>query len=256
MKSIFIKDKVIFSVIAANSVVIFLLSFNSYEGIKYLAYLDMVFTLFFLVELGCKIGDAGFKGYISSGWNKFDFMIIILSIPSLLDPFFDVPDISFLLILRLARFFRFFRLLKFIPDIDGVIQGLNRAVRAAVGILLALLLYNFLFAILSCHLFGNTSPEHFGNPFTAMYSTFKVFSTEGWYEIPDSLVIGSTVVTAFFIKAYFMFIVLSGGIIGISLANAVLVDQMTLDNNANLEKKVDELNRKIDRLISNEKFKR
>jgi voltage-gated sodium channel len=36
-----------------------------------------------------------------------------------------------------------------------------------------------------------------------------------------------------------------GGIFGIGLANAVFVDEMTMDNNQELERKVDELTREI-----------
>lgn len=256
MKSIFTNDKIIFSVIFFNSLLIFLLSFESYERLRYLVFLDILFTTFFLTELVVKLSVYGFRGYVSSGWNKFDFTIIILSIPSLFVPFFSMPDISFLLIFRLARFLRFFRLFKFIPDIENIARGLNRSVRASLGILIALLLYNFLFAVLSCYLFRDISPEYFGNPFLSIYSMFKVFSVEGWYEIPDKIVSGSSIMTSFLVKCYFVFIVITGGLIGISLANAVLVDQMTLDNNAELEEKVDELNKKIDMLISDEKFKK
>ena len=50
------------------------------------------------------------------------------------------------------------------------------------------------------------------------------------------------------VRFYFMFVVLSGGIFGISIANAVFVDEMTIDNNIVLEEKIDLLNDKIERL--------
>jgi voltage-gated sodium channel len=42
-------------------------------------------------------------------------------------------------------------------------------------------------------------------------------------------------------RFYFILVVLSGGIFGMSLANAVFVDEMTSDNNEDLENKIDNL---------------
>ena len=42
-------------------------------------------------------------------------------------------------------------------------------------------------------------------------------------------------------RLYFVVAVTIGGLLGISLANAVFVDEMTLDNNRDLEKKLDAL---------------
>ncbi|MBW2278695.1 MAG: hypothetical protein JRF63_14485 [Deltaproteobacteria bacterium] len=42
-------------------------------------------------------------------------------------------------------------------------------------------------------------------------------------------------------RVYFVMAVIIGGIIGLSLANAVFVDEMTMDNTVKLETKVDKL---------------
>ena len=54
----------------------------------------------------------------------------------------------------------------------------------------------------------------------------------------SSLIIGLT-------RFYFVLIVLIGGIFGMSLANAVFVDEMTMDNNDVIEKKMDILHAEI-----------
>lgn len=54
---------------------------------------------------------------------------------------------------------------------------------------------------------------------------------------------------SFFVYIYFIFIVLSGGILGLSLVNSIFVDAMISDNNEELEKKIDNLERKIDLLL-------
>ena len=76
-----------------------------------------------------------------------------------------------------------------------------------------------------------------------------MFTIEGWYEIPKAIasnanggwLVGLT-------RFYFVIVVLLGGIFGMSLANAVFVDEMTLDNNDVLEAKIDELQNRIEEL--------
>jgi len=48
-------------------------------------------------------------------------------------------------------------------------------------------------------------------------------------------------VMAVLARVYFVMAVIIGGIIGLSLANAVFVDEMTMDNTVKLETKVDKL---------------
>jgi voltage-gated sodium channel len=98
-------------------------------------------------------------------------------------------------------------------------------------------------------LFGHLAPEYFGNPLSAFYTLFKVFTIEGWYEVPDQLVAnGLPTGWAFLLRAYFIVAVLMGGILGLSLANAVFVDEMTADNNERLEFMVQHLQHDVGRL--------
>ena len=51
-------------------------------------------------------------------------------------------------------------------------------------------------------------------------------------------------------RFYFIIVVLLGGIFGMSLANAVFVDEMTSDNNSDVEDKIDNLEKQIAELKS------
>lgn len=78
---------------------------------------------------------------------------------------------------------------------------------------------------------------------------FKVFTIEGWFEIPDDVTQNLSPVSAFFTNVYFIFIVMSGGIFGLSLVNSIFVDAMVSDNNDILENKIQSLEEKIDLLL-------
>jgi voltage-gated sodium channel len=120
-------------------------------------------------------------------------------------------------------------------------------------VLMALFCLDFMLALFSCHFYGDIAPEYFGNPLIAAYSIFQMFTIEGWNEI--SAVIGQHMadngsgdIIIGFTKFFFVMIVLIGGIFGMSLANAIFVDEMTVDNNLELEKKIDVLQTQIEEL--------
>jgi len=114
--------------------------------------------------------------------------------------------------------------------------------------LAALLLYIFVLSVVTCDLFGEIEPKYFGDPFISFFTTFQLFTLEGWNEIANSVAENSETLSPALARIYFMAIVLSGGIFGISLANAVFVDEMTIDNNIDLEKKVDDMMIKLEEM--------
>jgi len=235
--------------ILVNAFIIFLLYFPQYKDSHLLTVLDHAFIVFFVVEAIVKLRTLRPKNYFANRWNQFDFFIVIASIPSLMMSFLPIPDTSLLLLLRLFRLIRLIRFITFIPHLSKIIEGLGRAIRSAVFVLLALFFLNFILAIFTCHFYSQAAPQYFGNPLTAFYSIFQLFTLEGWNEIPaalaqemkDPLLLGIT-------RFYFAMVVLFGGIFGMSLANAVFVDEMTLDNNQLVEDKLDKLQAEITEL--------
>lgn len=225
-----------------NAVIIFALYFPDWHTNEWLLHIDHAFILFFLVEAIVKLSVLKPKAYFASAWNRFDFFIVVGSLPVLLVAFVDVPDTSLLILLRLFRLVRLVRFLRFVPNIEQIVAGLGRALKSSVLVLGALIFLNFMLAIVTCHFYADTAPEYFGDPLISIYSIFQMFTLEGWNEIPaaiterssNSMTIGMT-------RFYFAIVVVLGGIFGMSLANAVFVDEMTMDNNKELEKKVDRL---------------
>jgi len=204
-------------------------------------WVDFVCVVYFLVEIVLKISTGGWRRFWTNNWNRFDFTVVVLSAPVLLSPLLDVGDLSVLLALRLGRLFRLFRVMRFIPNREHLFLGIRRALKASLGVFLALLLINLVLSLGATQLFGRTAPQFFGDPILASYSLFRVFTIEGWYEIPEAIAKNAHPVIAALGKLYFVGAVLVGGILGLSLANAVFVDEMTMDNNKGIEDKIDQL---------------
>ena len=178
--------------------------------------------------------------------------MILLSIPALATFLFNiqVADMSYLLVFRILRVFKSFRFFKFIPDIGNLLQGIQRALKTSVFVLLGFFIYIFIIGVLSFYLFQDNPSNNFTNPITSLYSTFKIFTVEGWFEIPEQLTINYTPLKSFFTYFFFIFVVLTEGIFGLSLVNSIFVDSMVSDNNDELIEKVNNLDKKITELLT------
>lgn len=249
---IFMNEWLIIAAVLLNSALIFVMGFEDLHSNPFLSLFDHLFTLFFILEIVVKVAFNGWKTYIDNSWNKFDFILVAISIPSLFELLIHIPDMSYLLVFRLLRVLRILRFMRFIPNISHMIAGIARAFRASVFVFVAIFIYNILLAVLSSHLFKDVAPEHFSNPALSLYSVFQIFTLEGWYEITDSIISNMPVNDwrAPLTRLFFVFIVLTGGIFGMSIVNAIFVDEMVQDNNDDLEDKIEELNNKIDLLIA------
>ncbi len=259
LSRIFMSDKIILTAIALNSIIITWMAFPVFRNhhMEPYAYHDLItlidqcFIWFFVIEMLVKFRELGIKEYFKSNWNRFDFFLVVVSLPSIFlfvapDIFHFIPQTSLILVFRMFRLLRMFRFLRFIPNMEHILKGVGRATKASVFVFVALIFLNFMFGLFTCHMFGDIAPEKFGDPFIAMYSIFQMFTVEGWYEMPQALEgkMSSSWMEGM-VKLYFIMIVLAGGIMGMSLVNAIFVDEMTMDNNDDLEKKVDELQSQI-----------
>ena len=87
---------------------------------------------------------------------------------------------------------------------------------------------------------------------TSFYSIFKIFTIEGWYEIPDIVTENITSsVEMWFVRLYFVIVLFTGGIFGLSIINSVFVEGVL--NNDMDDKDADKFDKIISRLDSIEK---
>lgn len=248
IRNLFLNEIFILSLILCNSLLIFIQEFEAKGNV--LDYIEPFFTALFVGEMIIKIANLGFKNYISDGWNRLDFFLIIISIPSLAAVFYSgsVLDLNIFLTLRVFRVFKFFRLLKFFPNISQLVSSIQRAIKASYIVIAGFFVLVFIVSLVSCSIYKRIAPEYFENPISSFYSIFRLFSVEGWYEIPDLIASRTTPVEALLSKLYFGVLLLSGGILGLSLVNSIFVDAMISDNNKELEDQVGELKETINQL--------
>jgi voltage-gated sodium channel len=266
LKKIFLNDKIILALISINAVIIFLQGFPittiGLEAHHVFMLIDDLISVCFLVEVCVKGRHFGFKEYLKSTWNKFDVLLILLSLPPLVARMFiddETAHIGFLLVFRVFRVFKFFRFIQFFPQVEHIFNSIREAMRASFMVLIGFFLFVFIMSILSCYMYQGIAPEYFGDPIVSYYSMFKIFTIEGWNEIPETINASGKVniYQAFFTKLYFIIILVFGGVIGLSIVNSIFVDAMVSDNNDELEQQVDgikedvvRLENKVDRILN------
>lgn len=250
MYHLFASDRIVLPTLLLNILVLFLLSFDGLERyFPVFESVDLGCTIFFLTEAVVKIRRYSWRGYITSHWNKLDFIIVLLTTPSLLIWFFPIPDFTFLLVLRAFRVAKFFRFLQFIPDLQDLIIGISRAIKASLFVLLGFFFYNLIVSLFTYYLFRDWAPKYFSNGFESFYIIFKIFTVEGWYEIPDTIAKNGAPWMSAATRLYFMLIVLTGGIFGISIVNAIFVEEMISNESEELEERLERVEQKLDLLL-------
>jgi voltage-gated sodium channel len=251
IKRFFLNDKIILGVIILNSILIFLSGFDfNNHVLTALDSIDHLITIIFIIEIIVKV--KAFKStFFKSKWNQFDFLLILLSAPSLIQVFYYQShyELEFLLVFRIFRVFKSVRFLKFIPGVDHLLRGTTKAIKSSIFVLIGFSIYIFIISILSFSIFGSSSPELFENPLKSIYTIFKVFTIEGWYEIPEIVASEMAPFTSFLTYCYFIFIVVSGGMLGLSLVNSVFVDAMLEDNNEDINERMILINNKLDDIM-------
>lgn len=252
LEKLFLHDSFVMLLIALNAVLLFLSSFPDNDHDFFHTAGDVV-TLLFLLEVIVKIRHFGARNYFSVHENKFDFIVVIISTFFLITPFVVNISNTDITLLRTARIIKIVRVLKFVPNRDQLYKGIHRAIKASAAVFLLLFILIFIFSLLGNMFFSSTLPDSFGDPLKSMYSIFSVvFMVEGWNDI-TSQAIANNMENAYWLRAFIMFVLVIGGFLGVSLANAIFVDEMVMDNNDQLQNQLDsllEINKQQNALIS------
>ena len=147
--------------------------------------LNYIFTGIFACEAALKLFALHPKQYFSSGWNTFDFTIVVTSIAGAV--FSSGTGSSAFRALRIGRVFRMVRQWK---AINTLFQTLIMTIPALANISLLLALLFFIYAILGMQIFGRVAlgtalSRHynfrdFGN---SLLTLMRMMTGEGWQEI-------------------------------------------------------------------------
>ena len=198
--------------------------------------LSWAILIYFMLEACFKLRKLGWKGYIGHAGNRFDFLVVLCSILFVIIPNMAVGSIVYL---RLFRVLSLVKIVKLIPDAGHILSGLARVMKASRAILTLLAIQLVFFSLLGFSLFGTYLPNYFGNPLSAMNTIFTIFTVENWGAVPTAAAALDEPFIYYAVNAFVICVLILGGFISLSLANAIFVDEMASDNNDEIMKKMD-----------------
>tara|TARA_B100000963_G_scaffold172612_1_gene150115 strand:+ start:354 stop:1679 length:1326 start_codon:yes stop_codon:yes gene_type:complete len=170
-----IKEPIVLFVIFLNGLIFIILDVNPNVSNSYpwLELVDIVCISYFIFEAILKIYSLSLKGYLSDNWNKFDAVIVISSIPILLEPiipsiagnFAWTPVLRMTRLFRLAKFLRLGRLIKYAGR-----EGALSTIRFPIYFILFLVTSNFLLSLIYL-------PAHIKNFIDIIYAPLLILAS-------------------------------------------------------------------------------
>ncbi|XP_064171574.1 sodium channel protein type 4 subunit alpha B-like isoform X1 [Anguilla rostrata] len=157
------------------------------EIIQYFS--TLVYVLILIIECALKI-FALRQYFFNVGWNIFDFVVVILSILSivladLIEKYFVSP--ALFRIMRAARIGCILRLIRGFEGVNKLLRALMMSLPAIFNFVLLLFINMFIFSIIGMSLFGHVKKMHGINDMTnfetfgnSMLSMFQTTTLAGW----------------------------------------------------------------------------
>jgi voltage-gated sodium channel len=150
---------------------------------------DRIMLGIFVVELALRLYAYGWK-FFGDSWNVFDFVVVGISLIPATGPFS---------VLRALRVLRVLRLVSAVPAMRRVVSGLLAAVpgMASIGALLGLVIY--VAGVMATDLFGDISPEFFGDLGTTLFTLFQTMTGEAWPDVARAVMVEAPLAWIFFV---------------------------------------------------------
>ncbi|XP_048121747.1 sodium channel, voltage gated, type V-like, alpha b isoform X2 [Alosa alosa] len=119
-----------------------------------LQYADNIFTYIFILEMVLKWTAYGFKKYFTNYWCWLDFLIVDVSLVSLIANAFGYSDFAAIKSLRTLRALRPLRALSRFEGMRVVVNALIGAIPSIMNVLLVCLIFWLIFSIMGVNLFA------------------------------------------------------------------------------------------------------
>ncbi|MFB9906065.1 ion transporter [Allokutzneria oryzae] len=135
--------------------------------------LDRLALTIFVIELVLRLYAHG-GSFFKDPWNCFDTVIIAVAL---------LPTSGSFAVLRALRILRALRLVSMIKSMRRVVSALLTAIpgMASIAALLSLVIY--VGGVMATKLYGEISPEYFGDLGRSLFTLFQVMTGEAWSDV-------------------------------------------------------------------------
>lgn len=184
---------------------------------------DLILGIF-IIEAVLKLAAVAprFSLYFGSGWNLFDFSIVVLSL---------VPATGeFALVARLVRVLRVLRLVSTVPQLRLIVATLVRSIPSMGHVILLMSIIFYIYAVTGFHLFHEHDAEHWGTLGSSLLTLFGIVTLEGWIEVMQTAMEAHA-----WSWIYFVSFVLIGTFVMLNLFIAVVINNLEASKASELE---------------------
>ena len=147
---------------------------------------NLTFVVFFTLELLIKLTAYGFKYYWYVNWNKFDLIIVAMSLIALDEELLKALNFN-PTALRIIRVSRLLRMVKTSEGLRTLLKTLFMSLGNIINTALLLILILFTFAVAGMSLFGEIEDDEFLNHnvnfksfYIAMMTLWRCATGESW----------------------------------------------------------------------------
>lgn len=169
---------------------------------------NLVFVVFFTVEMVIKITAYGWKYYWYVNWNKFDFIIVMLSLIAVDEELLQSLNFN-VTALRIMRVSRLFRMVKTSEGLRTLLKTLFMSMSNIINTAALLTLILFTFSVAGMSLFGGVPDgefiDHnvnFKSFYIAMMTLFRASTGESWNGIMHDCQKSEGLIAVFFWTAF------------------------------------------------------
>ena len=189
--------------------------------------LDLVFTVFYVIELALNLFVNWWRPFITNGWSIFDALCVLSSvIGALLSEYGDGKiDLS---VIRSIRIFKIVRIFSRLKALQRIVTAITTTLYPLLNTFIIFVVVVSIYSVLACQLYGDLFPERFGAFTTAALTMFQLCTGDGWMTdvVRPLMTKGMQVDKNFNVLAGFFFIsyILFVAIVLLNVAVAVLLE--------------------------------
>lgn len=180
--------------------------------------IEVFFNTVFVIELLGNMYGNFFLAFWRSSWNIFDFIIVVISITSMIAT--NLPGIT---VLRLFRAFRVFRLFKRIRCLQQIMIGISHSIPGVRDAMVVLGMITAIWAIIGVNFFGDKAEykDFYGNFGKAMLTHLQIMTLDSWAsQIARPIIFKEGAQYIIFFVSY----ILINGVIMMNIVVAILLD--------------------------------
>ncbi len=221
-------DQIIIALILLTAFIIGLEAFPEFinpQRSSIISILHKLILIAFIIEAAIKIiaEMPSPLNYFKSGWNLFDFSLIVLALLPI--------DNEFAMLGRVFRLLRVLRLVNALPELRLIVETLVKSIPSMFHITILMSILFFIYGVLGFHLFHEHDPTHWRNLAYSLLTLFRIVTLEDWTDVMYKAMELSP-----FYALYFVSFVVVGTFVVVNLFIAVVINNLDEAKYAHLKK--------------------